>query len=222
MHPSSVSAVFLITAAVPQTLHWNKLFVLCLIKEKNAPGISPNMIKYRLIWPTERQKCVNESLQSHLDFIQIHENTAFCGFFKLFVRVKHLMWVDTWMQVEEPSVQKDALRYLSSVLEAAWRSSRLLLVLQVDLVVCLVCGSGGEEDRLLLCDGCDDSYHTFCLIPPLIDVPKGDWRCPKCLAQVKTNCRVWLSGCTRTLETCASVWNKSVHYIAPLFFLSHP
>uniref|UniRef100_A0A671UZ86 [histone H3]-trimethyl-L-lysine(4) demethylase n=1 Tax=Sparus aurata TaxID=8175 RepID=A0A671UZ86_SPAAU len=56
-------------------------------------------------------------------------------------------------------------------------------VLQVDLVVCLVCNSGGEEDRLLLCDGCDDSYHTFCLIPPLHDVPKGDWRCPKCLAQ---------------------------------------
>uniref|UniRef100_A0A3B4XKS6 [histone H3]-trimethyl-L-lysine(4) demethylase n=1 Tax=Seriola lalandi dorsalis TaxID=1841481 RepID=A0A3B4XKS6_SERLL len=53
----------------------------------------------------------------------------------------------------------------------------------VDLVVCLVCGSGGDEDRLLLCDGCDDSYHTFCLIPPLHDVPRGDWRCPKCLAQ---------------------------------------
>ncbi|XP_044207227.1 lysine-specific demethylase 5B-B isoform X1 [Thunnus albacares] len=53
----------------------------------------------------------------------------------------------------------------------------------VDLVVCLMCGSGGDEDRLLLCDGCDDSYHTFCLIPPLHDVPKGDWRCPKCLAQ---------------------------------------
>ncbi|XP_077368986.1 lysine-specific demethylase 5B-B isoform X2 [Festucalex cinctus] len=53
----------------------------------------------------------------------------------------------------------------------------------VDLVVCLVCSSGGDEDRLLLCDGCDDSYHTFCLIPPLTDVPRGDWRCPKCLAQ---------------------------------------
>lgn len=55
----------------------------------------------------------------------------------------------------------------------------------VDLYVCLLCGSGNDEDRLLLCDGCDDSYHTFCLIPPLHDVPKGDWRCPKCLAQVK-------------------------------------
>uniref|UniRef100_A0A4W5KGB6 Lysine demethylase 5B n=1 Tax=Hucho hucho TaxID=62062 RepID=A0A4W5KGB6_9TELE len=53
----------------------------------------------------------------------------------------------------------------------------------VDLYICLVCGSGSDEDRLLLCDGCDDSYHTFCLIPPLNDVPKGDWRCPKCLAQ---------------------------------------
>uniref|UniRef100_A0A673XVY2 [histone H3]-trimethyl-L-lysine(4) demethylase n=1 Tax=Salmo trutta TaxID=8032 RepID=A0A673XVY2_SALTR len=55
--------------------------------------------------------------------------------------------------------------------------------LDVDLYICLVCGSGSDEDRLLLCDGCDDSYHTFCLIPPLNDVPKGDWRCPKCLAQ---------------------------------------
>uniref|UniRef100_A0A673B4N0 [histone H3]-trimethyl-L-lysine(4) demethylase n=1 Tax=Sphaeramia orbicularis TaxID=375764 RepID=A0A673B4N0_9TELE len=53
----------------------------------------------------------------------------------------------------------------------------------VDQYMCLVCGSGSAEDRLLLCDGCDDSYHIFCLIPPLHDVPKGDWRCPKCLAQ---------------------------------------
>uniref|UniRef100_A0AAY4EY34 [histone H3]-trimethyl-L-lysine(4) demethylase n=1 Tax=Denticeps clupeoides TaxID=299321 RepID=A0AAY4EY34_9TELE len=53
----------------------------------------------------------------------------------------------------------------------------------VEQYMCLACGGGGEEDRLLLCDGCDDSYHTFCLIPPLHDVPKGDWRCPKCLAQ---------------------------------------
>uniref|UniRef100_A0A8C7VCP3 [histone H3]-trimethyl-L-lysine(4) demethylase n=1 Tax=Oncorhynchus mykiss TaxID=8022 RepID=A0A8C7VCP3_ONCMY len=53
----------------------------------------------------------------------------------------------------------------------------------VDLYMCLVCGSGSDEDRLLLCDGCDASYHTFCLIPPLHDIPKGDWRCPKCLTQ---------------------------------------
>uniref|UniRef100_A0A8C5BXI1 [histone H3]-trimethyl-L-lysine(4) demethylase n=1 Tax=Gadus morhua TaxID=8049 RepID=A0A8C5BXI1_GADMO len=54
---------------------------------------------------------------------------------------------------------------------------------QIDLYLCLVCGRGDEEERLLLCDGCDDSYHTFCLIPPLQDVPRGDWRCPKCVAE---------------------------------------
>uniref|UniRef100_A0A674DD66 [histone H3]-trimethyl-L-lysine(4) demethylase n=1 Tax=Salmo trutta TaxID=8032 RepID=A0A674DD66_SALTR len=54
---------------------------------------------------------------------------------------------------------------------------------QIDLYMCLMCERGNEEDRLLLCDGCDDSYHTFCLIPPLQDVPKGDWRCPKCVAE---------------------------------------
>lgn len=36
---------------------------------------------------------------------------------------------------------------------------------------------------MLLCDGCDDSYHTFCLMPPLTEIPKGDWRCPKCVAE---------------------------------------
>ncbi|XP_006815984.1 LOW QUALITY PROTEIN: lysine-specific demethylase 5A [Saccoglossus kowalevskii] len=53
----------------------------------------------------------------------------------------------------------------------------------IDMYVCHTCGKGNSEDFLLLCDGCDDSYHTFCLLPPLSQVPKGDWRCPKCVAE---------------------------------------
>lgn len=37
---------------------------------------------------------------------------------------------------------------------------------------------------MLLCDGCDDAFHTYCLVPPLSEVPKGDWRCPLCVKQV--------------------------------------
>uniref|UniRef100_A0A8D0DDU9 [histone H3]-trimethyl-L-lysine(4) demethylase n=1 Tax=Sander lucioperca TaxID=283035 RepID=A0A8D0DDU9_SANLU len=66
---------------------------------------------------------------------------------------------------------------------ACWLMVYYILEKPIDLYLCLVCGRGDEEDRLLLCDGCDDSYHTFCLIPPLHDVPKGDWRCPKCVAE---------------------------------------
>jgi histone demethylase JARID1 len=49
--------------------------------------------------------------------------------------------------------------------------------------VCHNCNRGDSEEYMLLCDGCDDSYHTFCLMPPLSEIPKGDWRCPKCVAE---------------------------------------
>lgn len=49
--------------------------------------------------------------------------------------------------------------------------------------ICHNCGRGDNEENMLLCDGCDDSYHTFCLMPPLTEIPKGDWRCPKCVAE---------------------------------------
>uniref|UniRef100_A0AAQ4PXH2 [histone H3]-trimethyl-L-lysine(4) demethylase n=1 Tax=Gasterosteus aculeatus aculeatus TaxID=481459 RepID=A0AAQ4PXH2_GASAC len=81
-------------------------------------------------------------------------------------------------------VKQEPVESKEPILEADKTKSRYKkFIPPVDLVVCLVCGSGGDEERLLLCDGCDDSYHTFCLIPPLPDIPKGDWRCPKCLAQ---------------------------------------
>lgn len=42
---------------------------------------------------------------------------------------------------------------------------------------CRVCKDGGE---LLCCDSCPSAYHTFCLNPPLTDIPDGDWKCPRC------------------------------------------
>ncbi|XP_063792622.1 lysine-specific demethylase 5C-like isoform X1 [Pseudophryne corroboree] len=51
----------------------------------------------------------------------------------------------------------------------------------VDSYVCRICSRGDDDDRLLLCDGCDDNYHTFCLLPPLPEPPKGLWHCPKCV-----------------------------------------
>ncbi|XP_035014552.1 lysine-specific demethylase 5C isoform X3 [Hippoglossus stenolepis] len=53
----------------------------------------------------------------------------------------------------------------------------------VDSFVCRMCGRGDDDEKLLLCDGCDDNYHTHCLLPPLTDPPKGNWRCPKCVAE---------------------------------------
>jgi len=43
---------------------------------------------------------------------------------------------------------------------------------------CTLCGSDANEELLLLCDGCDGAWHTFCV--GLDGVPEGDFFCPRC------------------------------------------
>ncbi|XP_056595478.1 PHD finger protein 21A isoform X2 [Triplophysa dalaica] len=42
---------------------------------------------------------------------------------------------------------------------------------------CTVCRRSGQ---LLMCDTCSRVYHLDCLDPPLKNIPKGMWICPKC------------------------------------------
>lgn len=42
---------------------------------------------------------------------------------------------------------------------------------------CLSCGEDDDHANLLLCEGCNAEYHTYCLSPPLRSVPAGDWYC---------------------------------------------
>ncbi|KAL1506450.1 hypothetical protein ABEB36_005815 [Hypothenemus hampei] len=49
-----------------------------------------------------------------------------------------------------------------------------------DPTFCEICGSNENEDRLLLCDGCDLGFHLYCLTPPLDEVPVDSWYCNEC------------------------------------------
>ncbi|KFM75592.1 Bromodomain adjacent to zinc finger domain protein 2B, partial [Stegodyphus mimosarum] len=46
---------------------------------------------------------------------------------------------------------------------------------------CQFCHSGDNEEKLLLCDGCDKGYHTYCFKPVMETIPDGDWYCFECL-----------------------------------------
>ncbi|XP_058976147.1 uncharacterized protein LOC101892503 isoform X2 [Musca domestica] len=46
---------------------------------------------------------------------------------------------------------------------------------------CQFCTSGENEDKLLLCDGCDKGYHTYCFKPKMENIPEGDWYCFECV-----------------------------------------
>jgi hypothetical protein len=54
---------------------------------------------------------------------------------------------------------------------------------------CGVCGDGGD---LLICDGCDTSYHLHCV--NLSEVPEGDWFCPECIEKDDDKCVVCNDG----------------------------
>ena len=45
-----------------------------------------------------------------------------------------------------------------------------------------------EEEPVLLCDGpnCGREYHLRCCVPPLTQVPEGDWYCPDCTREGTT------------------------------------
>ena len=55
-------------------------------------------------------------------------------------------------------------------------------------LTCAVCLGGGDEDHLLICDGCSSTtaQHTYCAKPPLEAVPDGEWYCDVC--RLKAQC----------------------------------
>ncbi|XP_055998604.1 bromodomain adjacent to zinc finger domain protein 2B-like isoform X7 [Ostrea edulis] len=50
-------------------------------------------------------------------------------------------------------------------------------------VLCQLCRRDDNEAELLLCDGCDQGYHTYCFKPKMENIPDGDWYCYECISK---------------------------------------
>lgn len=37
---------------------------------------------------------------------------------------------------------------------------------------CCVCWQNEDQGRILICDGCDQEYHAYCVDPPLAELPE--------------------------------------------------
>ena len=53
------------------------------------------------------------------------------------------------------------------------------LFVRADMVHCEICALRSEDAHMLLYDICNKGWHTFCLDPPLPNVPSGPWQCAK-------------------------------------------
>lgn len=49
-----------------------------------------------------------------------------------------------------------------------------------DDTICQICKKRDHEDKMLLCDRCDDGYHLYCLRPALSAIPETSWYCHRC------------------------------------------
>ena len=50
-------------------------------------------------------------------------------------------------------------------------------MLAIVSTACEICKSRQDDSNMLLCDGCDGGFHTYCTKPPITEVPEGDWFC---------------------------------------------
>ncbi|KAM4013616.1 bromodomain adjacent to zinc finger domain protein 1A isoform 1-T2 [Anomaloglossus baeobatrachus] len=51
---------------------------------------------------------------------------------------------------------------------------------------CKVCRKKGDNESMILCDGCERGHHIYCVRPKLKFIPEGAWFCPECKPRKRT------------------------------------
>ena len=94
-------------------------------------------------------------------------------------------WARHWFCHEcvHPVPTSRSIADASNVNRAATSSTTVVVGEDPDGIACNRCRRLDDAEQMILCDGCDEGFHMFCLDPPLKSIPEGDWLCPRCLSE---------------------------------------
>ncbi|XP_051176848.1 bromodomain adjacent to zinc finger domain protein 2B-like isoform X13 [Leptopilina boulardi] len=127
---------------------------------------------------------------------------------------KSIMKAVSLKRARKPSSVKQRNRGVSLKATTTTQYKQLLTTTQASN--CQFCHSGDNEDKLLLCDGCDRGYHTYCFRPKMENIPDGDWYCHECMnkATGERNCLVCGKRVGKNLvlcELCPRAYHTDCH-----------
>ena len=77
--------------------------------------------------------------------------------------------------------------------------------------ICEVCQGEENWENMIICDGCDRGFHTYCLKPQMKEIPTEGWKCDDCVHCV--SCGAKHSG------TRKDIWRKDCTLCIPCFQL---
>jgi len=49
-----------------------------------------------------------------------------------------------------------------------------------ETIFCRKCGSGSDDEKLIICEGCLEACHIYCMQEKMEEVPEEDWFCGDC------------------------------------------
>jgi len=47
-------------------------------------------------------------------------------------------------------------------------------------LICELCGIDKDDNQVVICDQCHVGFHSYCLRPVMVNIPRGDWVCRSC------------------------------------------
>ena len=68
------------------------------------------------------------------------------------------------------------------------------------VVVCEICAVNKDDNQVVICDECHKGFHTYCLRPVMVNIPRGDWWCSVCSG--RTNDQISYEEFKTNLSSC--------------------